>query len=127
MRARERERKRLKPEGGLRGQDDSSAEERFYNRSIKIRKGCLEFLKACVNGDHDKRLKVPIPEGRVFEGWEELASSCGNYIRNKGFLMNRASSQVCRRWIYQFTLPDADTGYALKSKDTVGMWVEGRE
>jgi len=101
--------------GGIKDRDDTSAEERFYNRSIRIRKGCLALMR-------DKA-----EDGEIFEGWEHLASVCGNYIKRKKFLRNAASAQVCRRWLYQFSLQDAGTGYAIQSKDTVGMWIVKRE
>ena len=105
----------LKRDEGLKGHDDTSAEERFYNRSIKIRKGCLAFMR-------DKAER-----GEIFEGWEHLASECGNYIKTRKYLKNAASAQVCRRWLYQFGLESSGTGYAIRSKDTVGMWIVKRE
>ena len=104
----------MKRDEGLKGHDDTSAEERFYNRSIKIRKGCKAFMVEC--GE----------KGYIFEGWEEMASKCGNFIKQKRFLKNAASAQVCRRWLYQFSL-DAEWGWTIKSKDTVGMWFEARD
>lgn len=73
--------------------DDTSADERFYNRSVKIRKGCLAYMS-----EHTERL---------YPSMEEMAADCGNWIRDKGFLKNAASIAACRRWLFQFSLPSA--------------------
>lgn len=80
-------------EGGLAGTDDTSADERFYNRSVKIRKGCFAFM-----GHH---------VGQLYDSWEDMASDAGNWIRENGYVKQAASIAACRRWLYQYGKPSA--------------------
>lgn len=84
---------------GLKG-EDMSAEERFYNRSVKIRDAVLIFMKE--------------NQGKLWDSWEDMSSDCGNWIREKRYHRKGASMQVCRRWLYQYSKDSAASFCAYK-------------
>ena len=61
--------------------EDISAEERFYNRSIKIRRGIMAWLVE--------------NEDKSFESLGDLEAQAAN--------MANCSMVTARRWLYQFT------------------------
>lgn len=61
--------------------EDISSEERFYNRSVKIRKGIMAFLV-----DN---------EDKSFESLGDLEAQAANSAK--------CSMVTARRWLYQFT------------------------
>jgi hypothetical protein len=94
----------------LKGRDDTSAEERYINRSMKIRKGVKAWMFDNL--------------GVLFESWEEMAGLAGNYCAQKKYTKEPASSVACRRWIYQFSLPGAPfhirgepSGYVIADRE----------
>lgn len=98
-----RKRKReseLTPDG-LKGHDDMSAEERFYNRSVKIRDAVLMFMREFAGE-------------KLWDSWEDLAADCGNWIREKKYHRKGASMQVCRRWLYQYSKDSAASFCAFR-------------
>lgn len=66
---------------------DETANERYLNRSRRIRQGCYEFLL--------KNLGV------LFDDTEDVAIQAANYCR-KYLRGSPASSVTTRRWIIQF-------------------------
>lgn len=76
---------------GLKDFDDSradqSAEERYYARSVKIRRSVLLWLDTNV--------------GRGWRQLMEMAEECGNEGKPLPF-----SSTTAYRWIHQFTAPN---------------------
>lgn len=63
---------------------DISADERFYNRSVRIRRLVMKFLAEHVNERYDSL--------------GELEADAANFAK--------CSMPCSRRWIFQFTRPD---------------------
>lgn len=73
--------------------NDMSSEERFLNRSFKIKRGTREFLERNL--------------GVLFEGTEDAASQAANYCQK--FLRGTPCSSItARRWIVQYTAKNAE-------------------
>jgi hypothetical protein len=64
---------------------DMRPEEKYISRSLKIRRKVLAFLS--------------IHEGSCFYDMPDLCDQVGNFAE--------CSSETARRWIYQFTAPNA--------------------
>ncbi len=65
---------------------DWSAEERYYNRSRKIRRKVWKWM-------YDTR-------GVLFDTEESMSATCANYAR--------CSSVTARRWIHQYSQSNSD-------------------
>jgi len=63
---------------------DISADERFYNRSVKIRRKIMEWMMKHVNEN--------------FDSLGEMEAQAANFAR--------CSMPCSRRWIFQFVQPD---------------------
>jgi hypothetical protein len=82
---------------------DTSAEERYYSRSLRIRRAVLEFL-----------------DDNVGRGWADLmtmAGECGNTGKPMPF-----SSITAYRWIAQFTAPGFAFGIDSRKFDQDGLY-----
>jgi hypothetical protein len=75
--------------GRLKLRDDTTSEERYINRSLKIRRLVLAWMTNNVD--------------QSFESWEEMGGLAGNYCQRMG-LKDGASSTCCIRWIHQLSL-----------------------
>jgi hypothetical protein len=67
---------------------DTSAEERFYNRSKRIRKKIYNFIRENV--------------GQRFEDFEDMCNQAANYAK--------CSPVTSGRWIKVYTAPNGDFG-----------------
>lgn len=74
---------------------DITAEERFYNRSLKIRMGVKDSLSALA------KRREPQP----WTSWEDLAIHCANWVNLRGWDTKPASLITALRWIKQETAP----------------------
>lgn len=111
MRERERERKTLndiheQQDTSFKLWKDETSEERFLNRSRKIRKATHEFLSLNL--------------GVLFDDTEDLASQAANYAA-KYLRGSPCSSITCRRWIIQFCNRNGDFK-AVTSPAGVVIW-----
>jgi hypothetical protein len=85
------------------GPPDISAEERYYSRSLKIRRSVLTWL-----------------DSNIGRGWVDLmtmAGECGNSGKPMPF-----SSITAYRWIAQFTAPGFAFGIDSKKLDEEGLY-----
>ncbi len=71
--------------------DDTTSEERYYTRSIKIRMVTLEFMKDLADLAEAGK---PVP----LETMEDLADYAVNYVESSGWDRKPASSVTTRRW-----------------------------
>lgn len=75
--------------------DDTTAEERYYARSMKIRMGTLELLlKLADLTDKEK----PV----TYETIDELGNDAANWIKKGGWDRKAASAVTANRWIRQY-------------------------
>ena len=81
---------------------DITSEEKFYNRSMKVRIGVKDCLYQLAK---DRSL--------TFDSLEAVGGYCGNYITSAGWLRQGASSVSCVRWIKQYIMVNGH--FKLKS------------
>ncbi len=89
------ERERVDASGKLRLWDDTSAEERYYARSVKIRMATLELLKELADRTDEGK---PVP----WETFQDLARTCGQYVKKGKWDRKPGSSVACERWVGQY-------------------------
>lgn len=75
--------------------DDTTAEERAYSRSIKIRMGVLEFMGHMADYSEEGR---PVPWATM----EDLSDYAGNYVETSGWDVKPAGSVASGRWARQY-------------------------
>lgn len=85
----------LKDSEGLKLFEDTTAEERYYARSIKIRMATLELMLKLADKSEKE---TPIP----YETLESLGNDCANWVRRGGWDRKPASTVTCQRWAKQF-------------------------
>lgn len=84
---------------------DTSAEERAYWRSVKIRRAAILFLDRNV--------------GRGWPTLGDMADECANSTGSSGLPF---SSQTAGRWLYQFTAPNFAFGLQSAKADEDGLY-----
>ena len=84
---------------------DTSAEERAYWRSVKIRRAAILFLDRSV--------------GRGWPSLGDMADECANTTATSGLPF---SSQTAGRWLYQFTAPNFAFGIDSKKVSEDGLY-----
>lgn len=80
---------------GLKLFEDTTAEERYYARSIKIRMATLELMMKLADSNEKDR---PIP----YETVEDLGNDAANWVKKGGWDRKAGSTVTAQRWARQY-------------------------
>lgn len=96
LKAGERERNSADATEGMKLFEDTTATERYYNRSIKIRMGTLDWMRKLADG-HDQGFKR-----LEYTSFDELGADCGQWTHKGGWDKKPGSTEAGTRWARQF-------------------------
>lgn len=75
--------------------EDTTATERYYNRSLKIRMAALDWLRKLAD-QADRKKGVP------YESIEDLGADCAQWVHRGGWDRKPGSTEAGARWAKQY-------------------------